>query len=149
MTQGELIKAKRKNAGLTQRELGERLGVSYQTVAQWENDLRNPKPETLKRISDALGCTIRDLLPPARAVSYGVLMADMKNRQQMEEWEKEGYTFSERENDLICAFSQMNADGQFCAVRLVQDLAQVPKYKKPSGGGPRAVDPQENDEGRA
>lgn len=149
MTQGELIKAKRKNAGLTQRELGERLGVSYQTVAQWENDLRNPKPETLKRISDALGCTIRDLLPPARAVSYGVLMADMDHRKWIEGWMDDGYTFSGPENDLIYAFSQMNDEGQFCAVRLVQDLAQVPKYKKFPGGGHGAVDPQENDKGRA
>ena len=50
MTTGQRIKEARKKAGLTQKELGEKLGVAYQTLAQWENDLRNPKYETLQRI---------------------------------------------------------------------------------------------------
>lgn len=54
MTTGQRIKAARKKAGLTQKELGNRLGISYQTLAQWENDLRNPKYETLQRIAAAL-----------------------------------------------------------------------------------------------
>lgn len=55
MTIGQRIKEARKNAGLTQKELGARLGVAYQTLAQWENDLRNPKQKTIQRIADALG----------------------------------------------------------------------------------------------
>lgn len=54
MTVGERIREARKKAGLTQKELGKKLGVAYQTLAQWENDLRNPKIETLMRIADAL-----------------------------------------------------------------------------------------------
>lgn len=61
MTTGERIKAARKTAGMTQKELGERLGLAFQSVAQWENDLRNPKIETLQRIADALGVHIFDL----------------------------------------------------------------------------------------
>lgn len=64
MTTGQCIKAARKRAGMTQKELGERLGVAYQTLAQWENDLRNPKRETLQRIAAALGTTVSNLLPP-------------------------------------------------------------------------------------
>lgn len=58
MTTGERIKFARKEAGLTQRELGERLGITYQTVAQWENNLRNPKFDTLRRIAEALDIAI-------------------------------------------------------------------------------------------
>ena len=54
MTTGERIKAARKKAGLTQAELASKLGISYVGVSQWENNLRNPKPETLRRIADAL-----------------------------------------------------------------------------------------------
>ena len=61
MTVGEKIKQVRKSAGLTQKELGERLGISYQTVAQWENNLRNPKQETLQRIASALNVSTRSL----------------------------------------------------------------------------------------
>lgn len=61
MTAGEQIKAARKKAGLTQRQLGKKLGISYQAVAQWENDLRNPKIESLRAIANALGVPARDL----------------------------------------------------------------------------------------
>ena len=63
VTTGEKIKTARKKAGLTQRELGGKIGVSYQTLAQWENDLRKPKPETLQRIASALEVKWYDLLP--------------------------------------------------------------------------------------
>lgn len=58
MTTGQRIKLARKSAGLTQKELGQKLGITYQTVAQWENNLRNPKHETLMRIAEALDITI-------------------------------------------------------------------------------------------
>ena len=49
---GRIIKEARKEKGLTQKELGEKLGVSYQMIAQYESGRRKPKIETLKRISD-------------------------------------------------------------------------------------------------
>lgn len=67
MTAGQRIKAARRAAGITQKELGEKLGISFQSVAQWENDLRNPKIETLQRLADALGVPVADLLPEPTA----------------------------------------------------------------------------------
>ena len=74
MTTGQRIKAARKKAGLTQKELGERMGQSFQSIAQWENDLRNPKLETLQRIANALEVSIYELIDGddlKRAVIYG------------------------------------------------------------------------------
>lgn len=62
MTTGQLIKAARKRAGLTQMELAEKLGVPYQSVGQWERDIRNPKYESLYRIAAALDTSISFLL---------------------------------------------------------------------------------------
>ena len=61
MTTGERIKAARKRAGLTQKELGKKLGLAYQTLAQWETGTRKPKAETLQRLADALGVSMMDL----------------------------------------------------------------------------------------
>lgn len=61
-TTGERIKAARGKAGLTQKQLGEKLGISYQAVAQWENDLRNPKIKSLRAIANALEVPLRDLI---------------------------------------------------------------------------------------
>lgn len=62
MTTGARIKAARKAAGMTQAELAAKLGISFQSVAQWENDLRNPKYETLQKIANALGITVLYLM---------------------------------------------------------------------------------------
>lgn len=63
MTTGERIKAARKAAGMTQKELGEKMGLSFQSIAQWENDLRKPKFDTIERIAAVLGVMPWDLLP--------------------------------------------------------------------------------------
>ena len=58
---GERIREIRKAQGLTQKELGHRLGLSYQSIAQWENGLRSPKLETILKIAQALGVRMEDL----------------------------------------------------------------------------------------
>lgn len=62
MTTGQLIKAARRKAGMTQEELGKKIGVSGSSMAQWENDLRNPKLDTLQRIASALGVPVQELI---------------------------------------------------------------------------------------
>lgn len=52
----------RKAAGLTQQELADRLGVIQQQVAKWESGKVDIKLQTLKRIANALGCDIDDLI---------------------------------------------------------------------------------------
>ena len=58
MSIGDNIRTVRKLQGLTQKELARRLGISPVGVAQWENGLRNPKHETIKRIASALGVSV-------------------------------------------------------------------------------------------
>ena len=55
---GRKIKAYRRAAHLSQKELGKRCGMSQQMVTQYENDMRNPKVETLKRFADALNIPV-------------------------------------------------------------------------------------------
>lgn len=59
---GEKIKYYRKQCGLTQKELGERLGVSASMIGQYENSTRNPKMETIQKIADVLGVNISSLV---------------------------------------------------------------------------------------
>lgn len=61
MTTGQKIKEARKNAGMTQEELANKLGISYVGISQWERDVRNPKKETLQKLADALGIDISEL----------------------------------------------------------------------------------------
>lgn len=60
MNTGESIRHFRKEKGLTQKELGELLGVSPQMIAQYERGVRNPKKETLQKIAAALNVSPYD-----------------------------------------------------------------------------------------
>lgn len=61
MTVGEQIKALRENAGLTQTELGEKVGVSGVAIMRYEKNKRQPRIEHLQRIADALEVPVTDL----------------------------------------------------------------------------------------
>lgn len=59
---GKRIEKERKRLGLTQNDVAQKMGISYQSIAQWENGLRNPKPDTLKRIAEAMGIPVNQLI---------------------------------------------------------------------------------------
>lgn len=63
MTIGERIKAFRKGKGLSQKELGEILGVSGAMIGQYETGQRKPRLDTLQRIATALGVEWTELVP--------------------------------------------------------------------------------------
>ena len=60
MTFGEGIKQIRKNKGISQRELGIRLGVTQQTVARYEKIKEPPKLATIRKIAKALNLSFDD-----------------------------------------------------------------------------------------
>lgn len=62
MTIGEKIKEARKQAGLTQAQMAEKLNVSRQAITKWEADAGLPDIENIKRISHLLSVSIDYLL---------------------------------------------------------------------------------------
>lgn len=59
---GAAIRRSREKLGLTQEELGSRVGVSGNTVYLWESGRSGIKLETLQAVADALGCSLEDLV---------------------------------------------------------------------------------------
>ena len=55
------IKKARLDAGLTQIEVAEKLGVAQAQYARWENEGRNPKDETVKKLAEIFGVTFDKL----------------------------------------------------------------------------------------
>lgn len=58
----EKLFALRKNSGLTQADLAEKINVSRQTVSRWELGTAKPEVDTLIAISDLFGVSLDDLL---------------------------------------------------------------------------------------
>ncbi len=60
---GERLRKMREDAGLTQAELGKRIGVSDRVVGYYEANVRFPKkPETLQKISEVFNVSIDSLV---------------------------------------------------------------------------------------
>lgn len=59
---GENILKLRKKLGLSQEQLGEKVGVTRQTISNWELNETSPNPEQLKLLSKALKVSIDELL---------------------------------------------------------------------------------------
>ena len=61
---GSLVRLARLKAGLTQRQLADRLGVTQPVVAAYESGRRQPTVPTLMRIVSAAGFDLRLRLAP-------------------------------------------------------------------------------------
>lgn len=82
MTTGELIKQARQNSKITQKELAEKVGVSYQMIQAWENNRRNPKTETLKKIAAALNVQWFELYSDDPHIQARGIVDDVSGRLQ-------------------------------------------------------------------
>lgn len=52
-------------AGLTQKQLADKVGSTAAEVSKWERGEREPRASKLKQIADALGCSVLDLMEPS------------------------------------------------------------------------------------
>ncbi len=61
--------SERNKAGLSQRDVAEKIGVSDAAVSMWETGKTSPRSSLLPTIARLYGCTIDDLLTPEGDVS--------------------------------------------------------------------------------
>lgn len=59
---GKFIAEKRKEKGLTQEQLGVKIGVTSKTISRWENGNYMPDISLLKPLSDELNISLNDLI---------------------------------------------------------------------------------------
>lgn len=62
MNIGNNIKQLRQRLNLTQEQIAFKLGVSYQAVSKWENNVNTPDISLLPEIADLFGVSIDSLL---------------------------------------------------------------------------------------
>lgn len=62
MAAGKKIRSKRKELGMKQPELAEKLGVTKATISKYEHDQIDMTVSTMKKLHDILGISYIDLL---------------------------------------------------------------------------------------
>lgn len=75
---GTYLAKLRHQHGLTQEELGEKLGVTNKTISRWETGKYLPPVEILEMLSDLYGITINEIL-------NGSKLTDKQYKQKAEE----------------------------------------------------------------
>lgn len=55
------LKKRRLAAGLSQKDLAERLGIVQSAISAWESGEKMPRASQLPALANVLGCTIDDL----------------------------------------------------------------------------------------
>ena len=61
-TFGQRFQRLRKEAGLTQEEVAEKVGITPQGVSKWENDLSSPDINILVKLAEISGVSVEELL---------------------------------------------------------------------------------------
>ena len=78
---GEILRKLRKEKGLSQNQLGNRLFVTKSTIARWENGWRLPDAVMIGRLATILGVSVDTLMSPAMKEnesneSLGIIVVD-------------------------------------------------------------------------
>lgn len=104
---GEFLYSLRKEKGITQADLAERLGVTNKAVSKWETGEAMPETGLLKPLSQIFGVTVDELLDGKR--SGKAVQDDIPRTNEIKEHlftdgkEKEPPSVAEKVGGLICA----------------------------------------------
>ena len=107
-TFGQRFSRLRKQRGLTQEELGEKVGLSGQAVSKWENDASMPDVSLLVELSEILGVSLDELLGKQQPITRVVPEGERKDV-----------------NDLVLKIRVDSSDGDKVTVNLPMGLVKV------------------------
>lgn len=142
MDVGHKIKELRIMKSLTQKELGQRMGISQQQIAQYENGKLNPKIETLQKIADALEVPRNLLFEDLDSTEKSELVkldlinliktlnleiTDITDKKKVEASVLQAV---QKKNHYIKLYDCLTANGQDKAIEQVELLTKIPEYRK-------------------
>ena len=82
---GKRIGMLRRQKGLKQEDMAERLGVSPQAVSKWENDQTCPDISLLPRLAELLGVSVDELLSGKREQQPVVQVLPQEQRKPIKD----------------------------------------------------------------
>lgn len=136
MTTGERIKAARKKAGMTQAELASKLEIPFQSISQWERDIRKPKRETIAKIAKELNVHPVEL--SGDIFEEALLSLLQGHYETVEEFQAAFMSnrisfarlYDDTDRRLIQFYDMLNDQGRESAVDYVFELSQQAEYLK-------------------
>ena len=106
---GQFLKQLRKEQGLTQEQLGEKIGVTNKTISRWENGNYMPPVECLTMLSDLYGLTINEILSGQRLEAAAFQQAAEDNLKEALSISEQSFKKSEKRLIVSLALSTVLA----------------------------------------
>ena len=135
MKTAELIKLRRKAAGLTQNQLAERMRITQGSLTQYETGRRKPKPETLHKFAAALQCDDFDLIGSDYKISKNDYSRMLEEAYKPQPFMTQPYEYRPQDrtqfDKLKQSYDSLNAAGRQKLVDYASDLASMKKYQSP------------------
>lgn len=83
---GDQLQERRRQLGLTQSQLANKLHVTRQTVSRWETDATYPNLDVLVTISDILGLSLDKLLKGSESKMVNTISRDVRLKRRYRKW---------------------------------------------------------------
>ena len=78
-TIGEMISSLRKEKGMTQNELAEKMNVTDKAVSKWERDLSCPDINTISKLANILDVSVDELLQAKKKENSNTKLKELIN----------------------------------------------------------------------
>lgn len=111
---GEKIKKYRKEKGLTQRELADKIGKGFSTVQKYELNISQPPIDVLNRIADTLDIDVSKLF----------YIENTLNQSAEDEAQRQEMYLKELREDTINKYDSLDPFGQKAANKYINFLAK-------------------------
>ena len=124
---GSRIKEIRKSLGISQREIANRLNLPFSTYSNYENNNREPSFDTIKKIADALGVSVAEIM---QWTKFDTEYDSKKLSDEVKLLENIQNIFGKSAEKLLEAFLQLNTKGKEKAIDNITDLTLIDTYTK-------------------
>ena len=118
-----IFKQLRKESGLTQKEISNKLGVSISTVAMWETGQRLPSPELYEQIADFFNVDI----------DFLYARTDIRQKIRFDADGNPQHTLSPDQEELLSYYDALNEAGKAAARERIEEMTHNDKFTKDTG----------------
>lgn len=123
MSIGDIIKKIRTEKGLTQKQLGEKIGIAEANIRKYESGKLNPKLQTLEKFAKGLDV-------PVSAFRTDLELFTEETLYKIKQISTEMFASTEDEKMLLNDYRKLNLYGKAEAKKQVSNLTKIKEYTK-------------------
>ena len=128
MTMGERIRYLRESKGMTQEELGEKIGVQKSAIRKYEKgEVQNIKRSNIKKLADIFGVSPTYLMcleDEQQTAEEQNLSTEVKFLEDIQS------RYGKNAVKILELFSLLNESGQKKAIEQLEMISEIPQYQK-------------------